>query len=893
MKPDFALSLSFEGISLLMRTNDGWAEVGETKLDVPDLAAELSALRDTAMALDAGDFTTKLIIPGEQIKFISVPTLTSVDTEAAIIDALDGATPYPVADLVYDWTEANGSICIAAVARETLQEAESFAAEHGFNPVSFVAAPERGFQGEVFFGPTKSAATILPDGQEITPDSQPTVATQPIPTAAAPAPEPQSEPQQVAPPIPETEEDKDAAPFIAVDEESEGEPSEPAESATETVDQLADDIVVPDPAPIPQVAFGTRRASPDVIRPTARPAEPAPVPNPTPKPAPAAEPTPSFASIRASRDNGAAPSAAKAPKLNGADRGAGLTATRQEAEAPPAPRRNAAPIVPPVASDYAPKLDVVPEPPAFSSAPLPQDLPDPEVANGAISTTAPAADAKPAKATKGKARFTRPTFPSLPQFGRKPKAKDAAPKPKPRILRSKAAAKAAPAAAASTIESERQRMTVFGARKPAKVGGKPRFLGLILTAILLLFLAGVAAWASVYLEDGIARLFGRQNAPTALASAPIRTPEIIRPDVEETVLPDNVQTASLSRSLDVAPETPRSELPQPRLTAQEDISPEEAEARYAATGIWQMAPRDPGLPGFISLDDIYVASIDSVVNAHDAVSLPTLREIQTDLAMLPQRLPPPPGARFKMDARGMIVPTVAGVITPEGFTLFAGRPPVLPPVRPGSTLLEPVAVTPDEVTAEMLRLAALRPKPRPDGLVETNERGKLGGRSLQELAALRPKARPAAIKEAQEAAVAEEPPSELALAASRIPRKRPGNFDRIVKRAEPREDDGDNNPSTARVAQVKPKTVSPAIPSRSSVAKQATVKNAINLRRLNLIGVYGKPSSRRALIRLASGRYKKVKVGDRIDGGRVAAIGEGELRYTKGGRTVTLKMPKG
>jgi hypothetical protein len=71
------------------------------------------------------------------------------------------------------------------------------------------------------------------------------------------------------------------------------------------------------------------------------------------------------------------------------------------------------------------------------------------------------------------------------------------------------------------------------------------------------------------------------------------------------------------------------------------------------------------------------------------------------------------------------------------------------------------------------------------------------------------------------------------------------------------------------------------------------VKNAINLRAVNLIGVYGKPSSRRALVRLSNGRYQKVKVGDRIDGGRVSAIGDAELRYKKGSRNLTLKMPKG
>ena len=62
---------------------------------------------------------------------------------------------------------------------------------------------------------------------------------------------------------------------------------------------------------------------------------------------------------------------------------------------------------------------------------------------------------------------------------------------------------------------------------------------------------------------------------------------------------------------------------------------------------------------------------------------------------------------------------------------------------------------------------------------------------------------------------------------------------------------------------------------------------------MNLIGVYGQPSDRRALVRLANGRYRKVKVGDRIDGGRVLAIGDDTLRYQKGGQNLTLNMPSG
>jgi hypothetical protein len=62
---------------------------------------------------------------------------------------------------------------------------------------------------------------------------------------------------------------------------------------------------------------------------------------------------------------------------------------------------------------------------------------------------------------------------------------------------------------------------------------------------------------------------------------------------------------------------------------------------------------------------------------------------------------------------------------------------------------------------------------------------------------------------------------------------------------------------------------------------------------VNLIGVYGTERDRRALVRLSNGRFVKVQVGDRLDGGRIAAIGRDELRYTKGGRNITLSVPSG
>ena len=77
------------------------------------------------------------------------------------------------------------------------------------------------------------------------------------------------------------------------------------------------------------------------------------------------------------------------------------------------------------------------------------------------------------------------------------------------------------------------------------------------------------------------------------------------------------------------------------------------------------------------------------------------------------------------------------------------------------------------------------------------------------------------------------------------------------------------------------------------MAANATLAEAIDLREVNLIGVFGRPNDRRALVRLANGRYVRVAVGDSLDGGQVAAIGDNALNYVKRGQTITIAIPNG
>jgi hypothetical protein len=483
---------------------------------------------------------------------------------------------------------------------------------------------------------------------------------------------------------------------------------------------------------------------------------------------------------------------------------------------------------------------------------------------------------------------------------------------------------AAPAVAVPATGSEAERMTVFGARSQ-NVGGKPRFLGLIMTAILLVFLAGVAAWAAVFLDDGIAGLLNDDKGRVT-ASAPenqidpevIRTPDGIDP--EQTSIGEGVQVAALDPVLSAEDTAVLDALQDTRLEPQVPVITEaEAAARYAVTGIWPLAPETPLSAPDTPAEPVFRTGIDPVSTATDALALPAPQQFETDVQLAAVVSPPPFGQSTQRDANGLIVPSAEGIVTPDGYTLIAASPPLKPP-QDLTRFATPLTETAPVVSA----LAAFRPQNRPLGLAEKTERAQLGGVTRSELAVYRPSLRPSSIqdrarKQQEDAQAAEQEEEANAAAAAQLaaaasaavpqpavaavtpaiqnatrfatqksirPDVRPRNFNRIVKRAAPREET-----RVAAARTVAPRTVTPKVPSKASVSRSATVKNAINLRRVNLIGVYGKPSSRRALVRLANGRYQKVKVGDRIDGGRVAAISNSELRYKKGGRNVVLKMP--
>ncbi|SDH12704.1 hypothetical protein [Alloyangia pacifica] len=931
MTPDFALSLSSDGLTLLRRKAGGWLALAET-----DLSAEaFDTTRDRALSEDPAGAQVALFLPNDQVRYLEVPDPgTESARRAALEAALDGTTPYPVDALVLDWSISGTTLLGAAVARESLEEAEAFLRDHGFDPVLFAAIPPSGtFRGTAFFGPAAGwsgtaperpgkvvllppeaaeegheagVAETLADGASSEPASELTEQGVAADAASAQDEATAAETSSAAGTTDEPVETPDA-PESSIAPESARAPADLAPEAP------AADAPVPDATP----------PAPDVAPPAARP-EPAPFPAP---PAPAVSaPTelpasPSFSSVRASR--APAPAApASAPRLSmgretpGTARAAPVPAP--ETRPPETPDLRGPAEAAPVAGTkpakrkpfgFGKRRDGQTTPGAATAVPVPPPVttsgrppartpvrtpPEPETGSGTtqgIKQVTPRPPVSQPIAPSGSAPVSgQARVAALRQEAEKGDAK----------VRSRRGASLTP-------EEERERLTVFGARDGQKVGGKPRFLGLILTVLLLLFLAAVAAFSSAFLGDEISRFFASDPADEIALAAPETIDEAAPSEAADTAAPEDSteeEADSILAALELPPAASDGfeDVPAPQPTGRSRMSNEEAAASYAVTGIWQRAPSAPDRPPQTNAEDVYVASIDPEVQQFDAVALPDLDAgPRDDLSLEPVRLPPGPGVRFDLDDRGLVKATPEGTVSPDGVRIFTGLPPQTPPLRDPAPEAQPgtpedgnasaeegaaasdTGAASDEVPtldpAADPALSGFRPRGRPGDLIEQTERAVLGGVSLAELERMRPQMRPLTAQE--EALALDLPVTDQAIGASLTPLPRPRSMEAIVQEAVKQ---ASNAPA--------PIAPGPSIPQNANVARSATLTNQIDLREISLIGVYGKDSSRRALVRLPSGKYQKVQVGDRIDGGRIAAIDEDELRYVKSGRNVVLKMPR-
>lgn len=367
------------------------------------------------------------------------------------------------------------------------------------------------------------------------------------------------------------------------------------------------------------------------------------------------------------------------------------------------------------------------------------------------------------------------------------------------------------------------------------IGVKQRFLGLVLTNALFIFLLAVAAWASFFLDGGQSRLFDRETEMPWFSLLP------------DAKLPPPVVTDVHADDRDILSDG------RPPFDA---LTPEEADARYAATGIWWRFPEAPPPPKLTTLDDLYVASIDAQSQRVGIVAPPDppnmLRNDQLYLTRTDKTLLLPDPALSKAQPQqyssGLVVATPDGAMNADGVRIFSGRPPVVPPTRPRLEAASTILIEEVTVAAVVSQLEAIRPRARPAGMVEGYE-----PTNLEEPFPVE-RAEPVPVEQYETLPIEEEGDTTRgSVMQSLVPVARPPDLMQITE---------------------------------ASQSKQFTAQAPINL-----IGIYGKPPKRRALVRLSNGRFQKVTIGDQLDGGRVGVIGEGTLQYSKKGSVVVLHLP--
>ena len=77
------------------------------------------------------------------------------------------------------------------------------------------------------------------------------------------------------------------------------------------------------------------------------------------------------------------------------------------------------------------------------------------------------------------------------------------------------------------------------------------------------------------------------------------------------------------------------------------------------------------------------------------------------------------------------------------------------------------------------------------------------------------------------------------------------------------------------------------------VESLATSRVSDNLNKLIVLGTFGTTSRPGALLRLSTGRVKKVSIGDRVAGGKILGISDGAVVLWKSGANKTLRAPQG
>ena len=924
MKPDFALSLSFDGITLLHRTKPGWNIIGTAKLDSAALESDVADIRRKALSLDSRADNVKLVIPNEQIKFIKLlrpDGAQSNDIEAVILDHLQGATPYHVSELRFDWIASKNDLYVAAVAIETLQEAENFAETHSFKPLGNVAIPPKdSFIGEAFFG------TALGGQQQMEwYDQEIDISPSPSPEALLKiAPKP-------LPPEPPIARNKGR--ITAQKKAANPDPKQPRLSTqlTKQINEEAENV------PVSLNDLGT--AFPRILSQIEGKLE---------GQEQADKPTVFDVDETRITANAASPSADPILKRHGFEHkvttekirnvlrhtkkrlSAGVSALRAVLKTllQTALRQTK------MAGVGATQFIKICKHKLFVEGvvPLVQRL-QPilrkyvlKARDWGLPVMLLSASVLLAGFTATYFIVTRSADPSTDLALKvETVSADADADKKIDVLRSIQELSPAP-------EAERRRgltglegFTTTDTQAKAEVFSETPLLGLS------------ELQTSAGFDLSIVEKLPMKRALSRLDS--LATPSSTRTRNGTELAPEaKIEIPQMDRS---------SQLNTPEFIPNGPMTPEELRRVYVSTGVWPMAPKAPYQASTKALEDLYIASIDADIRAHDPVILQSPDEFLTDntkdLAIPLLKKAKPLGLATGDPAIEMPnEPSAKTLVSPNINALR-----VLPDVtlRPPSMAPQPLAeLTPSIITQDSNKTAISQPDALPsiDALTrldppsvtgfgnqatdpifenaatenaenqssETNPTSELVSKppsvsseedaiastdpqtpqapepAIDMLAQSRPLIRPQALVAALRA---KEKAFEEALNTSIRPEIRPAlteiaQSDALISRLFSALDEGDEANVDSPIADE---------PSSARVSERATLEKGLNLRKVNLLGTYRFGNSRKALILMPNGSKRMVKVGDRLDGGQVAAIDEEELRYIKSGLNIILSMPSG
>ncbi len=157
MQPVLALELSTDGILLHKLSYDGvWRRISAAALNDPFLPKKMVAMKQAARASQGRFFKNQIWLPPEQIKGLEVKlTAKDPDERQAEAEAIVRANPdFSDGEYIVQYGEEdiNGNVKIAAVNRETLQEANRFASGYGFGSEGFTSRDRiEGFYKQPYF----------------------------------------------------------------------------------------------------------------------------------------------------------------------------------------------------------------------------------------------------------------------------------------------------------------------------------------------------------------------------------------------------------------------------------------------------------------------------------------------------------------------------------------------------------------------------------------------------------------------------------------------------------------------------------------------------------------------------------------------------------------------